>query len=229
MKEDLYKEEKLYCADRSKLGMETYDAIRSTIQNNHAVGFVAGYYDENLTITCVSEFFLKNLGYTYEEFMDFTGGSLKKAAYGENATFARKERFQKIQGAGEVKMLTKDGVPVNIRVYKKDSVDRDEVLLWVLSAHMDYMQETLTLVNKVIRSGFWSVEFDEKGEPVSVFFSNEFREMLGYHDVLDFPNRLDVWEESLHPSDQEKVKREFCLWRKIQQRKNWRKFSHARH
>lgn len=41
------------------------------------LGFIAGYYDENLTIAYISEFFLHNLGYSYEEFMNRTSGSLK--------------------------------------------------------------------------------------------------------------------------------------------------------
>ena len=28
--------------------------------------------------------------------------------------------------------------------------------------------------------------------------------MLGYHDTLDFPNKLESWSDLLHPQDKEK-------------------------
>ena len=209
MENELYKEEKLYSVSKPQLCEETYTAIQAAILNNHAVGFVSGYYDEELTIAYVSEFFLHNLGYNYEEFMTVTSGSLKKAFCGDNCTFVEKERFEAIQGTGEVKMYSREGVQVNIRVYKTDTVDNKGNSLWVLSAHMDQMQENLKLVNKVIRSGFWSIDFDENGEPITTIFSNEFRQMLGYYDVLDFPNKLEAWEQALHPEDYERIEREF--------------------
>ena len=74
MKKQLYKEELLYSVEELQLSEEAYSAIQSTIYHNHAVGFIAGYYDENLTIAYISEFFLHNLGYSYEEFMNRTSG-----------------------------------------------------------------------------------------------------------------------------------------------------------
>ena len=58
--------------------------IKDVIRNNHAVGFMTGHYDENLTITNVSGFLLYNLGYDYKEFMKITKGSPKNLFYGEN-------------------------------------------------------------------------------------------------------------------------------------------------
>ena len=37
-----------------------------------------------------------------------------------------------------------------------------------------------------------------------VFWSHEFRKMLGYNDVLDFPNTLESWSDLLHPEDKER-------------------------
>ena len=36
-------------------------------------------------------------------------------------------------------------------------------------------------------------------------WSHEFRKMLGYHDTLDFPNKLESWSDLLHPQDKERV------------------------
>ena len=205
----LFEEENLYIVGESHLCEETYAAIRKTIENNQAVGVLAGYYDRDLTIAYISEFFLHNLGYTYEEFMEKFSGSLKNVFCGQNCTFAKIERFKKIHGVGEAQMLNKEGAPVNVRVYKKDTIDSEGNALWILSTHIDEMQENLELVNQVLSSGFWSVECDQSGNPESVFFSHEFRKMLGYHDTLDFPNNLETWERGIHPRDLEEVSRTF--------------------
>ena len=96
-----------------------------------------------------------------------------------------------------------------MRVYKKDTIDSEGNALWILSTHIDEMQENLELVNQVLSSGFWSVECAQSGNPESVFFSHEFRKMLGYHDTLDFPNNLETWERGIHPRDLEEVSRTF--------------------
>lgn len=204
-----FKEEQIYSTGNDLLCDDTCSAIRAAIAQNQAVGFLAGYYDDDLTIAYVSEFFLNNLGYTSEEFLTFTNGSMKKLISKENCSFLEKERFQKIHGLGEAQMLNRKGVPVNVCAYKLDTVDSNGTPLWVFSVHMDQMQENLKLVNKVIRSGFWSVDCDAEGRAQSVYFSHDFREMLGYSDILDFPNRLDVWEKALHPDDRERVRAVF--------------------
>ena len=155
MNTELFKGEKLYSSGDFKLCRESYAAINVAIGDNQAVGIIAGYYDEDLTIAYVSEFFLHNLGYSYEEFMEAVAGSLKNVFCGENDGFIRNERLVKIHGSEDVKMLNKEGAPVKIRAYKTDSFDNEGTPLWILSAHIDEMQENMQLVNQVISSGFW--------------------------------------------------------------------------
>lgn len=57
MNKALFEEENLYIVGESHLCEETYAAIRKTIENNQAVGVLAGYYDRDLTIAYISEFF----------------------------------------------------------------------------------------------------------------------------------------------------------------------------
>ena len=209
MNTELFEEEKIYSSGEFKLCREAYAAMSAAIESNQAVGVIAGYYDEDLTIAYVSEFFLHNLGYNYEEFMEAVSGSLKKVFCGENNKFIQNERFVKIHGSGDAQMMNKEGAPVNIRAYKTDSFDSEGTPLWVLSAHIDEMQKNLQLVNQVLSSGFWSVECDQNGNPTEIFFSHEFRKMLGYHDTVDFPNSLEVWEEGVHPDDIERVDKAF--------------------
>ena len=101
MNKELFREEIIYSVGDSNLEENSYEMIKDVIRNNHAVGFMTGHYDENLTITNVSGFLLYNLGYDYKEFMEITKGSLKNLFYGEIRSFLEIERFRKIQGEGE--------------------------------------------------------------------------------------------------------------------------------
>ena len=81
MNKELFREEIIYSVGDSNLEENSYEMIKDVIRNNHAVGFMTGHYDENLTITNVSGFLL------YKEFMEITKGSLKNLFYGENRSF----------------------------------------------------------------------------------------------------------------------------------------------
>ena len=85
----LFEEENLYIVGESHLCEETYAAIRKTIENNQAVGVLAGYYDRDLTIAYISEFFLHNLGYTYEEFMEKFSGNTVTSVSGFSSPVSR--------------------------------------------------------------------------------------------------------------------------------------------
>lgn len=87
MNKELFREEIIYSVGDSNLEENSYEMIKDVIRNNHAVGFMTGHYDENLTITNVSGFLLYNLGYDYKEFMEITKSSLKNLFYGENRSF----------------------------------------------------------------------------------------------------------------------------------------------
>ncbi len=74
---------------------------------------------------------------------------------------------------------------------------------------LEHETAALRMVNEILSSGMWSMEFNELSEMVSVNWSNEFREMLGYHDETDFPNVLESWSDLLYEEDKEYVMREF--------------------
>ena len=70
---------------------------------------------------------------------------------------------------------------------------------------MNWAYENLALVNESIHSALWYFECNENGEIVQVNWSHAFRQILGYHDILDFPNKLDSWSNLLHPEDYDRV------------------------
>ena len=197
--------DEIYTSDTEKLGENVLQAMQNTIHQNGGVGTVTGYYDAGLPILSVSELLLHNLNHSYASLMERTKGSLKNLFYGENVSFLEPERFRQIRGAGEGQILTADGTPVFVRLYKEDTVDADGRPLWVLSVQVNWAYEDLALVNESIHSAPWSIECDEKGRIARAIWSHAFRQILGYHDALDFPDQLDAWSNLLHPEDKDRV------------------------
>ena len=198
-------EDKIYSSNMTALGDNVFQALQKTIVNNGGVGTITGYFDSELTILSVSELLLYNIGYTYESFMKQTKGSLKNLFYGENVSFLDEERFPFIKGRGEGRILTADGSPINVYLYKENTTDKNGQEIWAMSVQVNWEYENLTLINGAICSGHWYFDCDENGKIVDVSWSHAFRRMLGYHDILDFPNKLDSWSELLHPQDKERV------------------------
>ena len=197
--------DEIYTSDTEKLGENVLQAMQNTIHQNGGIGTMTGYYDAGLPILSVSELLLHNLNHSYASLMEQTKGSLKNLFYGENVSFLEPERFRQIQGAGEGQILTADGTPVFVRLYKEDTVDADGRLLWVLSVQVNWAYEDLALVNESIHSAPWNFECDEKGRIARANWSHAFRQILGYHDALDFPDQLDAWSNLLHPEDKDRV------------------------
>ena len=198
-------EDGIYSSDMTKLGDNVFQSMQKTIQNNGGVGTITGYFDDDLSILSISDLLLHNLGYSYESLMAQTNGSLKKLFYGENTSFLEGDRFHRIHGAGEGQILTADGSPVYVRLYKENTTDADGKPIWVMSVQINWAYENLALVNESIRSALWYFDCNENSEIVSVHWSHAFRHILGYHDILDFPNELDSWSELLHPEDKDRV------------------------
>lgn len=74
---------------------------------------------------------------------------------------------------------------------------------------LEHETTALRIVHEILESGMWSMEFDEKGKMESVFWSDEFRRMVGYKDENDFPNILESWSDLLHEDEKEHVLNEY--------------------
>jgi signal transduction histidine kinase/CheY-like chemotaxis protein/HAMP domain-containing protein len=64
------------------------------------------------------------------------------------------------------------------------------------------------LMVKATKIGLWDINYayNDTTEPkVTVTWSNEFRQMLGYTDFFDFPNTLESWTDCIHPEDKDKI------------------------
>ena len=205
MKFDRRLTDEIYTSDTVRLGKDAFQAMRERIYHNGGVGTITGYYDAELSILSVSDLLLHNLNHSYVSLMEQTKGSLKNLFYKRDAAFLDNARFRQLQGKGKGRILTADGSPVYVRLYKKDAVDTDGTPIWIMSVQMNWAYENLALVNESIHSALWYFERNENGEIVHVNWSHAFRQILGYHDILDFPNKLDSWSNLLHPEDYDRV------------------------
>ncbi len=77
------------------------------------------------------------------------------------------------------------------------------------AALAEYRDQMIRVMHEALGSGMWSMDFDEKARMVGVHWSDEFRRMLGFNDVKDFPDRLDSWSARLHPEEHDRIMKEF--------------------
>lgn len=75
-------------------------------------------------------------------------------------------------------------------------------------ARLDRLSNAL---HQDVFEGVWEIEIpprsaeDTKASPYSIWWSPQFRALLGYNDETDFPNHLSSWIQILHPNDREWV------------------------
>ena len=199
-------EDKIYSLSETVPGQTQAmsQAVQKTLENNGGVGIMTGSYDQNLSILSVNNLLLHSTGYTFDTFMELTKGSLRNFFYDEEDILER-DRFLQLHGTGEAQILAADGTVKNVRLCKEDATDEAGRQIWVMSVQVNWDHVNLALLNEAIYSGFWYFDCDENSEIVNANWSHEFRKMLGYHDTLDFPNKLESWSDLLHPQDKERV------------------------
>ena len=199
-------EDKIYSLGETVTGQTQAmsQAVQKTLENNGGVGIMTGSYDQNLSILSVNNLLLHSTGYTFDTFMEQTKGSLRNFFYDEEDILER-NRFLQLHGTGEAQILAADGTVNNVRLCKEDATDEAGRQIWVMSVQVNWDHVNLALLNEAIYSGFWYFDCDENSEIVNANWSHEFRKMLGYHDTLDFPNKLESWSDLLHPQDKERV------------------------
>ena len=96
-----------------------------------------------------------------------------------------------------------EGKPVKFRGVTIE-ISREKELD-TLYAQLQNESASLNTIHEMLGSGKWTMDFDEKGVMSRVYWSDEFRRMLGYQGVEDFPDVLESWSSLLHPDDRERV------------------------
>lgn len=163
-------------------------ALREALVANHAVGLLAGTYDEALTITRVSDYLLHLLDYSLEEFREISGVSLGTLFGKKLPLFSDRERFASFQGRAEAVLAMKGGLPLKTSLYKMDTVREDGERIWILSVQVNWSDQNLEVVTHTLHAGFWYTDYDEEGKFKGIVYNQAFRQMLGFQDESDFPN-----------------------------------------
>ncbi len=101
---------------------------------------------------------------------------------------------------------------INTKSLSKEELEIAESINAILSTidkHNKREQLKLDIVNKAVSSGFWSIKFDTNSNISEVYFSDQFRKMLGFASESDFPNKIETWASRIHPEDAKFVTEKF--------------------
>ncbi len=83
------------------------------------------------------------------------------------------------------------------QIYEGDSDDNESVA----------SSELIDTVFQIMGAARWQAVYNEKGETRSIYYSDEFRKMLGYESIDEFSNTAEALLAHVYPDDRVKVER----------------------
>lgn len=126
-----YKEELFFTEEETGLGDENQDKIIELLDRNVAVGVVSGFYEEGFPIYFISSFALNNMGMTYEQFMEKTGGSYLQAIYEPDRSIFTEVLLPREEEKREYRVINGQGEPVWVRAIRMESTAEDGRKIWI--------------------------------------------------------------------------------------------------
>jgi len=93
-------------------------------------------------------------------------------------------------------------------VYDMTSIREREMELARIKENDELQLTKLNAVVTATKIGLWDITINNNDpvNPDNVFtWSDEFRYMLGYSSIEDFPNSMESWSDKLHPDEKETV------------------------
>lgn len=97
-----------------------------------------------------------------------------------------------------------EDIPDNLKVSdENDLVKELNRVLGLYYSRILWECNNVYLVNQTISSGLWNMDIGPDNQVIAAYWSDDFRRMIGYHDIHDFPNKLESWSDLLHPEDKE--------------------------
>ncbi len=142
-----YQEEIFFTGDNSRELGENQEKIVEMLRGNLAVGAVGGFFEEGYPVYFISHFALNNLGLSFEEFMERTGGSFLKAVHEEDRHIFEAASPQEGNDVREYRMLSRDGTAVWVNEVRTLSHTSDGRKIWVCSLrpiNEDYRRQYLS-------------------------------------------------------------------------------------
>lgn len=74
--------------------------------------------------------------------------------------------------------------------------------------NLDHLLQRYEAVDHVLREGSFSIQFVEShvSSPKNkIWWSDQFRRILGFNSIHDFPNELSAWASRVYPDDHERI------------------------
>lgn len=134
-----YKEE-IYFAEHHKQNLleHNQEKVVDMLLQNTAVGVVGGFYEEGLPIHFISQFALRNIGYTFEEFMEKTGGNFIEAVCPDDRRFYTMDLLGQSDGSEkrEFRLINQKGDYVWVSEMRTKSVADNGRPLWISSIRL---------------------------------------------------------------------------------------------
>lgn len=131
-----YQEEIYFTKDNSRELGENQEKIVEMLRSNLAVGVVGGFFEEGYPVYFISHFALNNLGLSFGEFMERTGGCFLNAIYEEDRPIFEAGSRQDGKDVREYRMLSRDGSPVWVNEVRTLSATGEGRKIWVCSLRL---------------------------------------------------------------------------------------------
>ncbi|MBP5640304.1 MAG: response regulator, partial [Victivallales bacterium] len=71
----------------------------------------------------------------------------------------------------------------------------------MLKRERDAQNDEVWVLQDMLRTARWSIEFGDDGLVSGAEWSQDFRKLLGFESIDDFPNTLEAWSQRVHPDD----------------------------
>lgn len=130
-----YQEELFFAQEDDSLREINQDKIIDMLNKNGAVGVVGGFYEEGFPIYFISAFALNNIGMTFEQFMETTGGKYLEAVYAEDrASFIR--GCARGESSNEYRIQNHAGEGIWVQEERTQSVSDDGRKIWISAVRL---------------------------------------------------------------------------------------------
>ncbi|MCM1120472.1 MAG: response regulator [bacterium] len=140
-----YKEEIFFTNSNDRELGQNQEKIIELLRGNLAVGVVGGFFEEGYPVYFISHFALNNLGLSFEQFMERTGGRYLNAVYEEDRRIFE-AGFAQEKPVREYRMINGSGEPVWVNEIRTMSEAQDGRKIWVCSLRLideDYRRQWL--------------------------------------------------------------------------------------
>lgn len=135
-----YYKEEIYFAEPHKQNLleHNQEKVVDMLLQNTAVGVVGGFYEEGLPIHFISQFALRNIGYTFEEFMEQTGGHFIEAVCPDDRRFYTMDLLGESDGSEkrEFRLINREGDYVWVSEMRTKSIADNGCPLWISSIRL---------------------------------------------------------------------------------------------